>query len=119
MRKNSRSAVIAFCPKNSTFKLGGYLDQEFSFKYGIEVLRCVNTSKFNNCKSEEEITKFFDQKYINIYVEGRNFDLNDLEIPIRPIYTTHFVTTDNKLYKIVNFFMRKVEVLSDERIKLK
>lgn len=102
----------AICLKNYSFMVGGYFDQNVIFRLDIDLERCKNGTNVI-CKSEEEISKFFNQKFVNIYLEDRSFDLYNLNEPIKKIYSTNFISLDKKLYKQSSLFIKKVEFISD------
>ena len=103
----------AICPTTGNFSVEGYWDEKYTRYLDIKLNKCNNSTSLIICKSDEEIFKFFQDKYMNIYFSDNIIDVNNFKNPINQIYKNKFYLMDSKISKKYTFNFKKVEFISD------
>lgn len=112
-------------PNNINLVVSGYWDQEEVHYITAQVSKCENTTENNNyCKSEEEISNFFQNyPYFNIYLTNYNIDSTNYENPIGKKLNNYFQLVDVQVYKSLSLYLKQaiistnMGILYDEVIK--
>lgn len=105
----------AYCPEDGNFSIEGYWD-EISVRYfRVDLVKCINDSSSNiTCKSNEEIKKFLTGKFMTIYYQEFNFEVDSYEKPITVNYANLFQRIDADEYKTMRIFLKEAAFLDDD-----
>lgn len=100
---------------NDDFKIGGFWDEEKLNYLQISINKCVNGSDIT-CKSNDEIQRFFSDKYFSYWIEQNSFDLNNYKEPVNPKIKNLYRGLEYGQTKIIRFFMKNANILTDSGI---
>ena len=100
---------INYCILNDT-NLEGFFDENQTSMISIKVFICKN----NNCKSIDEIIRFFEGKILATMYLNNNFDFNNYSNPIVSTMYTEILYLDAFLSKTLNIFLKKAVFIDDD-----
>ena len=105
------------CLKNGSMYLKGFWNDEQSYYMSVKLVKCVNSTDSDIvCRSEEEISKYFDDKYFNIFYQQNNFDLSNFLQPITSKIKTFFSGLEYGRKKEMRLFLKKTIIHSDYQV---
>ncbi len=80
----------------------------------IHINRCINTTKYKNCHSPEEIERALSESYVTIGIITNSIDAYDLNQVYKPFLKTIVVPISTTIFKKVYFKFRGVDFMTDE-----
>lgn len=105
---------LATCIKNNNFSISGYWDEEKVEQLNIIVMKCSNSSQTGiTCKSQEEINKFFEEKFFAFWIEDKSFDMNEYENPIKSKIKYFSRTVEPSKTKLIRLFLKESNLVLD------
>jgi len=111
---NLMGLQTAYCPTTGNFTIEGYWNEKTTKYLEINLSGCNNQTSNVICKSLEEISTYFQDKYFSIYYSDNIIDVNDFDNPIKQIYNTMYFLTDPIISKKITLNFKKVEFTSDD-----
>ena len=79
----------------------------------FHLVKCENTSEKQNCKSEEELDKFFKNSYMSIIYLAQSLDHFDVENPIERKFRSEIFLIVTQLVKRYYYYFIPGEYISD------
>jgi len=104
-----------FCLPNENVRIRGYWDEEIIDYFLFQVFPCSNSSDSNIiCKSNEEISYFFQNSYIEYYITNHNIDSENYNAPISRNLKMNYYYLMKGLKKEVDLFLKETQVITDD-----
>lgn len=116
-KMNSTPWNGGYCFDYENLEIEGFWTTETMKYLQIQLKRCKNnTYPGIVCKSDEEITKFLTSSTFgfNFYFTDKTFDLDNLEKPIKTIFTNKYTIMNQQMFKYIDYFIKKVVLINDE-----
>ncbi len=94
------------CFKDHNYSLQGDFYSRY-FKYiELRLYKCINSTSFNSCASNEEISDYFKIRKFSVAFVNSYFDFNDFENPIKTfIDDSLFWDIDTRVIKLANLYV--------------
>lgn len=102
------------CPLTGNFTLEGFWDETIVKTVTVRLLPCNNSTSPVKCQSSEDISKFFDGKYLNAYYTNNIIDIDNYLNPIVKIYQSEYFSIDTQFSKSMRLTFKMAEFSSDE-----
>lgn len=103
-----------YCLPNPNFTIKGGLNELQIQTLTISLIPCLNYNEnVNQCKTQEEISKFFVGKYVAYSYNSFNIDLEDFENPFKLNYLVNLKIIDPKIRRILDMNIEKVKLYTD------
>ena len=79
----------------------------------FHVIKCENTSKIQNCKSEKEMDIYFENAYLSIIYLAQSLDHYDIHNPIKEKFRSEIFSIVTSLVKRYYYYFLPGEYISD------
>lgn len=107
----------ASCPEDDEIFLKRGWDEDNIFYLQMDMYKCVNSSSNNViCKSAEEIDTFLNGKYVSLWIEQKNFDMQNYKKPIFSKLKTYYRGIQLGELKNVRLYIKKTLIQTDDSI---
>ena len=106
----------ARCFDQKNLTLGGDFSGDYVMYYDITLTPCVNSSRNNNsCANTEELKSYFDQEdlMLALHHESLSYNSSNNKVPLSKFLIEDDYRIDNKVCKILYFYMQSFTVLTD------
>jgi hypothetical protein len=104
------------CIKNTNILLGGSWSESYIYGLNFHVSYCKNDSLKSDCKSSEQIEEVIRFLYINIYHQSLQVNAKNYNNPIKKFRALSFFRLETTLYKEIEFYLQKHNILTDSGI---
>ena len=102
------------CPLTGNFTLEGFWDETIVKTVTVRLLPCKNLTSNVICQSSENISQFFNGKYLNAYYTNNIIDIDNYLNPIVKIYQSEYFSIDTQFSKTMRLTFKMAEFSSDE-----
>ena len=105
-----------YCANFSGYYLEGEYGQKKWRTLNFKFSKCRNFSNYNNCLNQEEIDKYLQSGYVDIFMTDKMIVPKDFKNPIKIYGKNIFDSINGKEYMDYWIYLKRLEVQTDEGI---
>jgi len=105
----------SFCVPDQILTLAGYWDEQNIQYFFLDLVLCQNSTNSSIiCKSPDEISQFFAEKYIDIYLTNHNIHTSNYLQSVQRSLKMYYQQLDLNIKKIMNFYIKQAIIDTDD-----
>ena len=105
-----------YCANFSGYYLEGEYGQKKWRTLNFKFSKCINFSNYNNCLNQEEIDKYLQSGYVDIFMTDKMIVPKDFKNPTKIYGKNIFDSINGKEYMDYWIYLKRLEVQTDEGI---
>lgn len=103
-----------YCLPDEVLKIDGYWDEDQLNYFYVDLKKCENTTENSSCKSNEEIEKFLQTAYIDIYIDSPNIEFSNYYTPFKHELSIFYQKLSINMYKIMEIYLKSSVFQTDQ-----